>query len=71
MTNVLSDEERRNMILKAIKPGAKISEIAAEYGINRNTLYAHYNRAIRDPEGQWRRAQAEADFRRQVYEMTR
>ena len=71
MVKVLSDERRRQMILEAFGPEANISKIAREYGINRNTLHEHMNRAVRDPEGQWRRAQEEANFRRMVYEMTR
>jgi transposase-like protein len=67
----LSDERRRQMILDALKPRARIAKVAEEYGISRNTLYAHYNRAVGDPERQWREAEAEASFRRKVYEMTR
>jgi transposase-like protein len=59
------------MLLAAIKPGARIAKVAEEYGINRNTVYEHYNRAMRDPEGQWREAEEEAAFRKKVYEMTR
>jgi transposase-like protein len=65
----LSDERRRQMILDALKPGARIAKVAEDYGLNRNTVYEHPNRAVRDPEGQWRAA--EASFRRKVYEMTR
>jgi transposase-like protein len=71
VNSVLTDDERHSMILEAIKPGAKIAEIAARYGVSRNAVYGNYLRAVRDPEGQWRRAQAEAEFRRKVYEMTR
>ena len=71
MLKVLSDERRRQMILEAFGPEANISRIAREYGINRNTLHEHINRAVRDPAGQWRDAEAEASFRRKVYEMMR
>jgi transposase-like protein len=71
MVKVLSDERRRRMILDALTPGARVQKVAESYGISRNTLYEHLNRAVKDPEGQWRRAQEEASFRRKVYEMTR
>jgi transposase-like protein len=71
MVKVLSDERRRRMILEAFGPEANVSKIAREYGISRNTLHEHINRAVRDPEGQWREAEAEAAFRRKVYEILR
>jgi transposase-like protein len=71
MVQVLSDERRRRMILEAFGPEANVSKIAREYGISRNTLHEHINRAVRDPEGQWREAEAEAAFRRKVYEILR
>ena len=71
MVKVLSDERRRRMILEVLTPGASVKGVAERYGINRNTLYEHVNRAVKDPEGQWREAQVEASFRRKVYEMTR
>jgi transposase-like protein len=71
MVKVLSDERRRQMVLEAFGPEANISKIARQYGISRNTLHERINRAVRDPEGQWREAEAEASFRRKVYEMTR
>ena len=71
MVKVLSDQRRRQMILEAFGPEANISKIARQYGINRNTLHEHINRAVRDPERRWRDAEEEASFRRKVYEMTR
>jgi transposase-like protein len=71
MVKVLSDARRRKMILDVLTPGASVKKVAQRYGINRNTLYEHVNRAVKDPEGQWRDAEAEASFRRKVYEMTR
>jgi transposase-like protein len=71
MAKVLTDQDRRQMLLDALSPDANISRIAKTYGINRNTLYEHVNRAVRDPERQWREAEEEAAFRRRVYEMTR
>jgi transposase-like protein len=68
MVKVLSDEKRRRMILEAFGPDANISRIARTYGISRNTLHKHINRAVRDPEGQWRDAEEEAAFRRKVYD---
>ena len=59
------------MILEAFGPEPKISKIARRYGIRRNTLHEHMNRAVRDPEGQWREAEAKAAFRRKVYELLR
>ena len=71
MVKVLSDERRRQMILDVLSPGANISRIARAYGIHRNTVHEHINRAVKDPEGQWRDADAEASFRRKVYELLR
>ena len=65
----MSDERRRQMILEVLRPEASVKEVAERYGINRNTLYEHVNRVVRDTEGRWR--EAEAAFRRKVYEMTR
>jgi transposase-like protein len=71
MTKVLTDQDRRRMILDVLSPGTNTSRIARTYGIHRNTVHEHVNRAVRDPEGRWRDAEAEAAFRRKVYEMTR
>ena len=71
MVKVLSDERRRQMILDVLSPGANISRIARAYGIHRNTLHEHINRAVKDPKGQWREAEAEAAFRRKVWELVR
>jgi transposase-like protein len=68
---VLTDEDRRRLILEAIGPNANISKIAREYGINRSTVHKHVNRAVKDPDRTMRDAEAEADFRRKAYEMTR
>jgi transposase-like protein len=68
----LSDEDRRRMILRALGPdAANMTRIAQSYGITRNTLHEHINRAVRDPERQMREAEMEASFRRKVYELTR
>jgi transposase-like protein len=71
MTKVLTDHDRRQMILEALSPEANTSRIARAYGIHRNTVHEHVNRAVKDPEGQWREAEAEASFRRKVYDLTR
>jgi transposase-like protein len=71
MVKALPDERRRRMILEALTPGASVKEVAKRYGINRNTLHEHVYRAARDPEGQWKDAQAEASFRRKVYKLLR
>ena len=71
MAKVLSDQDRRQMILRGLSPGANTSRIARAYRIHRNTLHEHINRAVRDPEGQWKEAEAEAACRRKIYEMTR
>ena len=68
----LSDEDRRRMILRALGPdAASITRIAQSYGITRRTLYSHIDRATKDPEGKWREAQEEANFRRKVWELVR
>ena len=54
-----------------MSPGASPTRVARKYGLHRNAVHAHINRAVRDPERRWRDAEAEAAFRRKVYEMTR
>ena len=68
----LSDEDRRSMLLRALVPdAANMTRIAQSYGITRRTLYSHIYRATKDPEGKWREAQEEANFRRKVWELVR
>jgi transposase-like protein len=67
----LPDEDRRRMVLEAVTPWASVMRVAQKYGIQRNALYGHIKRAMQDPEGKMREAEAEAAFRRKVYEMTR
>ncbi len=71
MTKVLADQDRRQMILDALSPDANISRIARAYGIHRNTLHEHINRVVKDPKGKWRDSEAEAAFRRKVWELVR
>jgi len=71
MRKVLTDQDRRQMILDALSTDANISRIARTYGIHRNTLHQHVNRAVKDPEGKWRDTEAEAAFRRKVWELVR
>jgi transposase-like protein len=59
------------MVLEALSPGASPTRVARKYGLHRNAVHAHMNRAVRDPERRWRDAEAEAAFRKKVYEMTR
>lgn len=70
-TKRLPLEKRHEMILKALDPENSITKIADEYGVLRITIYQHINRVVQDPEQQMKDAEAEATFRRKVYEMTR
>ncbi len=67
----LDPDERRRIILEALKPDADISALARKHGLQRGTIYGHLNRVMRDPKGQWREAEAEAAFRRKVWELVR
>jgi transposase-like protein len=69
--NARTDEERREIILKALQPDANISAIARDHGINRNTIYKYFRYALDDPEQKMRDAEAEAAFRRKVWELVR
>lgn len=67
----ISDEERYQIILESLEPGANLTQIAREHGINRNTIYKYHRYALRDPKQLMHDAEAEAAFRRKVWEMVR
>lgn len=67
----LSAEERQQIILESLRPGANLTQIAKEHGINRNTIYKYHRYSLRDPHQLMLDAEAEAAFRRQVWEMVR
>ena len=67
----LTNEERREIILEALQLGANLSAIAREHGINRNTIYKYFRYALKDPKQRMQDAEAEATFRRKVWELVR
>jgi len=64
-------QERKEIILKALTPGANISHIAREHGISRQSVYAYLEWVTDDPEGRLRQAEDEVEFRRKVWELVR
>jgi transposase-like protein len=64
-------ERRHEIILAALTPGANLSKIARDYGIHRNTLYEYLEVALDKPEQRMHDAEAEAAFRRKVWELVR
>lgn len=71
MAKKLTDEDRRRMILRALDPGVNVTKLAEEYGVHRNLIHWHVNQVTNNPERRMREAEAEASFRRQIYEATR
>ena len=67
----LSNEERRDVILKALQPGSNITQIACEHGITRFAIYQYFRHALDDPKQRLQDAEAEAAFRRKVWELVR
>ena len=60
MVKVLSDDERRQMILETLEDDSNITEIAKRYGVNRRNIYHHLERVFRDPKQKMLDAKAEA-----------
>lgn len=64
-------EERRKMILEALQPDANISKIAREHGVTRRAIYKYFDHVLDKPKQRMHDAEAEAAFRRQVWELVR
>lgn len=70
-SHYLSNDERRQIIIEALKPGANISKIAREHGIHRVSIYGFLRYVVDRPKERMHDAEAEASFRRRVWEMLR
>jgi transposase-like protein len=64
-------QERREIILEALRPGANLSKIAREHGIQRRAIYNYFKYALDDPKQRMQEAEAELAFRRKVWELVR
>jgi transposase-like protein len=67
----LSNEERRQIILEALQPGANITQIARDHGISRRAIYKYFDYALDNPKQRMQDAEEEAAFRRKVWELVR
>ena len=67
----LSNEERREVILKALQPGSNITQIARDYGLTRWAIYDYFKYVLDDPKQRLQDAEAEVAFRRKVWELVR
>jgi transposase-like protein len=69
--------ERHEITLKAIEiladyhPSTSITELAKEHGITRQAVYQYVHVALDDPEGRLAQAEAEVEFRREVFKLVR
>jgi len=64
-------EERRKMILEALQADANISKIAREHGVTRRAIYKYFDQVLDSPKQRMHDAEAEAAFRRKVWELVR
>lgn len=62
----LPDDERRALILAALKPGANRAALARDHDITRQYLYVLIEDATKDPRGSVGLAEDELAFRREV-----
>ena len=67
----LTKETRHQIILETLQPGANLSKIARGHQIHRQTLYGYLRFALDDPKQRMHDAEAEAAFRRKVWELVR
>jgi transposase-like protein len=67
----LTKEHRRQIILEALQPGANLSKIARDHEIHRQTLYDYLRFTLDDPKQRMHDAEAEAAFRRKVWDLVR
>jgi transposase-like protein len=71
MSRKLVPDEQRAVVIAALQPKANKSEIARSYGISRPRVYQLLEHALTDPKEKFREAEREAEFRRQVLELSR
>jgi len=67
----LTKERRHQIILEALQPGANLSKIARDHEIHRQTLYEYLRFTLDDPKQRMHDAEAEAAFRRKVWDLVR
>jgi transposase-like protein len=67
----LTKEHRRQIILEALEPGVNLSKIARDHEIHRQTLYDYLRFTLDDPKQRMHDAEAEAAFRRKVWDLVR
>lgn len=67
--NRLTPDERRAVIIEALKPDANKSQIARDFGIYRTDIYALLDHALADPRGKLRDTERELAFRKQVVKL--
>ncbi len=69
MSPRLYPDERRTIVLEALRPQSSITQIARRYGISRQRVHQLVEGAIIDSKGKLREAEKEAEFRRRVREL--
>jgi transposase-like protein len=69
MPVILPNDERGQIILEALQPDSNLTEIARRRGVHRNTIYGYLRFVLDDPKGRMLDAEAEAAFRRKVWEL--
>ncbi len=62
----LTNDQRRAMVLSALRREGTVQEIANRYGVARSWLYVLMDEARDDPSGRLDEAEREAAFRRAV-----
>jgi transposase-like protein len=67
----LTTEKRHQIILEALQSGANLSKIARDHEIHRQTLYEYLRFTLDDPKQRMQDAEAEAAFRRKVWDLVR
>jgi transposase-like protein len=71
MSRKLTPDERRAVVMAALQLESKRSEIARRYGISRSRVYQLLEGALNHPKEKLWEAEAEAGFRRRVWELCR
>ena len=70
MSPRLYPDERRAVVLEALRSQSSITQIARRYGISRQRVYQLLEGAITDSKGKLRGTEKEAEFRRRVRELS-
>ena len=66
----LYPDERRAVVLEALRTQSSITQIARRYGISRQRVHQLVEGAIIDSKGKLKEAEKEAEFRRRVRELS-